>query len=364
MAKKSCLTVFLTVLQHCGAGAVESPCCAAESGSTTGSTVSCKVVMRNVIPAFSLQRCAGWMSVSWLFCMGFCAVFASLAHAQVTEDFSKVEIRTNKLADNFHVLNDSDDMGGSISVLSGPDGVLMIDTQLTALSQKVEAAIRKLSSQPIRYVINTHVHLDQTGGNAHFGRLGATIIGREQVRYSMLHPRTLADGKPRQPAPDSAVPKLTYANNMTLHFNGEVIQLIAAPDAHTNGDSFIYFPRLDIIVAGDVLRPIPYPSINRPDGGTLPGMLEALGVLISHTGPRTRIVTSHGPPVDRAVAIAQRDLILTVRDRVAALVAQGKSEAEVVAAKVTADLDSNALQPHTPAERFVRDVYAELKARH
>lgn len=320
--------------------------------------------MRNVIPECSLQRCAGYICVPLLLISIVCVLVASQVHAQVIQDFSKVDIRTNKLTDNFHILNDSDDIGGSISVLTGPDGILMIDTQLAPLSRKVEAAIRKLSSQPIRYVINTHVHFDQTGGNEYFGRLGATIIAREQVRYSMLHPRTLADGKPRQPAPDAALPRLTYVNNMTLHFSGEEIRLIAVPDAHTNGDSFIYFPRLDIIVAGDVLRPIPYPSINRPDGGTLPGMLEALGVLISHTGPRTRIVTSHGPPVDRAVAIAQRDLILTVRDRVAALVAQGKSEAEVVAAKVTADLDAGALHPHTPAERFVRDVYAELKARH
>jgi cyclase len=299
-----------------------------------------------------------------LVCSVASELFASPACAQAAQDFSNVEIKLQKLADNFYVLNDSDEAGGSVSVLTGPDGVLMVDTQLAPLSPKVEAAIRRLSQQPIRYVINTHVHIDQTDGNEYFGRLGATIIAREQVRYRLMHPITVPGRVQRVPAPTAALPKLIYADHMTLYFNGEKIQVIAMPSAHTDGDTMIYLPGVDILVAGDVLRPATYPSINRPDGGTLRGMLEALGYIIGRAGPDTRIITSHGPPVDRAVAIAQRDLILTVRDRVAALIAQGKSEAEVVAARITADLDAHALQSHTSAERFVSDVYGELKVAH
>jgi cyclase len=299
-----------------------------------------------------------------LCCSVACALSESLTHAQATQDFSKIEIRLEKLAENFYVINDSDDVGGSISVLTGPDGILMVDTQLAPLSTKVEAAIKRLSQKSIRYVINTHVHIDQTDGNEYFGRLGATIIAREQVRYRLMYPITVAGRVQRVPAPAAALPVLTYTDNMKLHFNGEEIQIIAMPSAHTDGDTMIYFPGVDILVAGDVLRPATYPSINRPDGGTLEGMLEALGYLIGRAGPHTRIITSHGPPVDRAVAIAQRDLILTVRDRVAALIAQRKSEAEVIAAGIAADLDAHALQSHTSAERFVSDVYSELKGAH
>jgi hypothetical protein len=123
----------------------------------------------------------------------------------------------------------------------------------------------------------------------------------------------------------------------------------------------IWFPGHDIIVAGDAFRPIPYPSMNRPDGGTLQGTLDGLAALIGRAGPHTRIVTSHGPPVDRSVAIAQRDMVLKVRDRVAALMAQGKSEDQVVAANVTADVDAPTGPAHTTAEHFVRDLYNELK---
>ncbi len=318
--------------------------------------------MRTMIPEFSVRRGADWQRVSVLCCGIACALFASLTHAQAAQDFSKVEIKPKKLADDFYVIDESEAAGGSISVLTGRDGVLMVDTGVKPLAPKVQAAINKLSSQPIRYVINTHVHGDETDGNEHFGRLGATVIARESVRYNLLHPRPLADGLPRKPAPAAAVPALTYAGNMSLHFNDQEIRLIAAPPAHTDGDTLIHFPDLDIIVAGDVLRANEYPSINRPSGGTLPGMLDALARLIGLAGPETRIVTSHGEVVGRSVVIAQRDFLLASRDRVTALIAQGKSVDEVIAANITADLNVQAATAHISSEHFVRDVYAEVKA--
>jgi cyclase len=300
-----------------------------------------------------------------MFCTVACALFASLTHAQAPQDFSKIEIEPARLAANFYVIDESEVHGGSISVLTGPDGVVMIDTGVAPLAPKVEAAIKRLSPQPIRYVINTHAHVDETGGNEYFSRLGATIIARDQVRDSMLHPRA-PTGDARQArqvrqTPAQALPGLTYAGGMTLRLDGQEVRLIAVPRAHTDGDALIWLPGLDIIVAGDVLRAHEFPSIGRPDGGTLPGMLDALGRLIGLAGPDTRIVTAHGAVVDRSVAIEQRDFLLTARDRIAALIAQGKSADEVVAANVTADLGVHALPGHIGADAFVRDVYGELK---
>jgi len=134
------------------------------------------------------------------------------------------------------------------------------------------------------------------------------------------------------------------------------------PRAHTDGDTMVYFPGLDIIMTGDFYRSIQYPNVDRNNGGSLQGLIDGLGLVIGRAGPSTKIVPGHGPTVDRSAVVAHRDLVLAVRDRVAPLVAQGKSEDEVVAAKVTADLDSKVQQAGTTGERFVRQVYQELKA--
>ena len=138
--------------------------------------------------------------------------------------------------------------------------------------------------------------------------------------------------------------------------------MIAVPRAHTDGDTMVYFPGLDVIMTGDFYRSIQYPNVDRANGGSLPGLLDGLGVVIGHAGPNTKIIPGHGPTVDRSAVIAHRDLAMTVRDRVARLVDQGKSEDEVVAAKVTADLDSKVQEVGMTSERFVRQVYAELKS--
>ncbi len=284
---------------------------------------------------------------------------AALGYAQGGQDFSKVEIKTNKVTDKFFTL---DGQGGTIGVLIGPDGVFMVDTQFAPLSDKIAAAIKQLTPQPIKFVVNTHVHGEHTGGDENFGRMGATIISREELRFRLAHPNPGANGQPGTPTAPVGLPKQTYRNRLTLHMNGEEIQLIAIPRAHTDGDTMIYFPGLDIIMTGDFFRSIQYPNVDRANGGSLQGLIDGLGEVIGHAGPNTKIIPGHGPNVDRNAVIAHRDMAITVRDRVAALVAQGKSEDEVIAAKVTADLDGKIQQPGTTGERFVRQAYADIKA--
>jgi cyclase len=290
---------------------------------------------------------------------GALVLCAVLAHAQGAPDFSKVEIKANRVTDKFYTL---DGQGGTIVVLFGPDGVFMVDTQFAPLSDKIVAAIKRLTPQPIKFVVNTHVHGDHTGGDENFGKLGATIISREELRYRLAHPNPNANGTPGVAMPAAGLPKQTYRGLLTMHMNGEEIQMIAVPRAHTDGDTMVYFPGLDVIMTGDFYRSIQYPNVDRANGGSLPGLLEGLGAVIGHAGPNTKIIPGHGPTVDRAAVIAHRDLAMTVRDRVARLVDQGKSEDEVVAAKVTVDLDSKVQEVGMTSERFVRQVYAELKS--
>jgi glyoxylase-like metal-dependent hydrolase (beta-lactamase superfamily II) len=284
---------------------------------------------------------------------------AGLAHAQGGQDFSKVQIKANKVNDKFYTL---DGQGGTIGILVGPDGVFMVDTQFAPLSDKIAAAIKQITPQPSKYVVNTHVHGDHTGGNENFGRMGATIISREELRFRLAHPAPGANGQPGTPTAAVGLPKQTYRDRLTLFMNGEEVQLVAVPRAHTDGDTMVYFPGLDIIMTGDFYRAVGYPNVDRGNGGSLQGLIDGLGMVIGRAGPNTKIVPGHGPMVDRNAVIAHRDLAMTVRDRIAALVAQGKTEDEVVAAKVTADLEARIQEPGTTGERFVRQVYADLKA--
>jgi cyclase len=286
------------------------------------------------------------------------ALVAVSAYAQAP-DFSKVEIKANKVTDNFYTL---DGQGGTIGVLFGPDGVFMVDTQFAPLSDKIVAAIKRLTPQPIKFVVNTHVHGDHTGGDENFGKLGATIISREELRYRLAHPNPAANGTPGVPMPAAGLPKQTYRGMLTTYMNGEEIQLIAIPRAHTDGDTMVYFPGLDIIMTGDFYRSVQYPNVDRANGGSLQGLLDGLGSVIGHAGPNTKIIPGHGATVDRTAVVAHRDVALTVRERVARLLSQGKSEDEVVAAKVTADLDPKVQEVGMTGDRFVRQVYAELKA--
>ncbi len=278
--------------------------------------------------------------------------------AQNAPDFSKVEIKTTKITGSFYTL---EGQGGTIGILVGPDGILMVDSQFAPLSQKILAAIRQVSNQPIRFLIDTHVHADHTGGNENFAKMGAVIFAREELRERLIHPAPAANGTVPPGAPAAALPVVTYESPVTFHMDGEEARLIPIPRAHTDGDTLIFFPNNDVIMCGDFYRSIQYPNIDRANGGSLNGMLDGLGILVGLAGPNTKIVPGHGPVVGRAEVMATRDMILAIRDRVAQMVAQGKTQDEVVAAHPTADYDAKVPNSKETSERFVTQLYAELK---
>jgi cyclase len=273
-------------------------------------------------------------------------------------DYSKVEIKTTKMTNNFYTLVGA---GGTIGVLVGPDGVLMVDTQYAPLSGKISAAIKQISSSPIRFVVNTHVHGDHTGGNENFAKMGATIFARDELRGRLENPAPSANGMPGNPAPSAALPVVTYRGPVTFHLDGEEVDLIPIYRAHTDGDTLVRFRVADVIMSGDFFRSVGYPNIDRINGGSLNGMIEGLGVIIGMAGPDTKIVPGHGQTVDRNAVMAHRDMLMAVRDRVAQLIRQGKTQEEVLAAHVTSDYDSKIPEIAQTGDRFVGQVYVELK---
>lgn len=285
-------------------------------------------------------------------------------HGQAPIDFSQVEMTTSKLSGNLYTIqgNGSTMQPTVVGILAGPDGILMVDAEYAAVSQKLLVAIKAISDEPIRFLVNTHVHLDHTGGNEFFGKMGATIFARDELRTRLAHPNPAANGAPGVPAPAIALPIVTYEGRVKFHMDGEDVELIPIPPAHTDGDTLVYFQNSDVLMTGDFYRSIQYPNIDRANGGSLNGLLDGLGMVIGLAGPNTKIVPGHGPVVGRAQVIAHRDMVLAIRDRVAQLIAQGKTQDEVVAAHPTSDYDSIVANPMPRRDAFVAQVYAELKS--
>lgn len=291
-------------------------------------------------------------------------------------DYAKIQILTEKIAPNLYILSGSagadpgheDAAGGRIGVLAGPDGIFMVDAQYAQITDKVVAAIRQISSEPIRFLVNTHVHGDHTAGNANFVKMGALLFAREELREELSRPPAPAGNQ--APARDPArLPVVTYGmgDPVKLRLNGEVVDLIPVRAAHTGGDTMIRFEHADVIMIGDFYRNYGYPFIDTNNGGTLQGALEALDTTMKLAGPNTKLIPGHGTIINRADIVPYRDMILAVRSKIEQMIGQGHSEQEVLAAKVTAPYDAKVpggLSPAgagTSADRFVRMVYSQLK---
>jgi glyoxylase-like metal-dependent hydrolase (beta-lactamase superfamily II) len=279
---------------------------------------------------------------------------SALAQAQGQHDFSKMAIKTNKISNNFYTL---EGQGGTIGVLTGPDGVFMVDDQFAPLTDKIVAAVKQISNNaPIKFAVNTHVHGDHTGGNENLGKLGVTILARENLRNRLMHPSPAANGTPRVPTAPVGLPLITFNNLVTFHMNGEDVSNSRRPYRWRHYGALCQCRR-DYDWRFLSLGPVP--NIDRINGGSLNGMIDGLGQIIARSGPNTKIIPGHGPTVDRTAVMAHRDMILAVRDRVSKLISEGRSQEDVLAATPTSDFDAKVPNSIETTQRFVTQLYAE-----
>ena len=288
---------------------------------------------------------------------GAAVLFAGTAFAQQNIDFSKVEIKATDLGNKTYMLEGA---GGNITVAVGTDGIIMVDAQWAPLHDKIKAAIQKISPLPVKYLINTHYHGDHTDGNAAFHREGATIVGQDNIRLRLVAGSTNGlTGNRLQPAPADAVPTETYLGGCkNVSVGGRTAEVCHRTNAHTDGDSWIYFRDANVIATGDIVSRN-YPNLDWGSGGSINGMINSVNAFLMAANDNTKVVPGHGRLYDKRDLQDYRDMLVAARDRIQKLRNEGKTEAEVVAAKPLADLDAKWGNPANPqaAVNFIKNVY-------
>lgn len=305
------------------------------------------------------------MKTSTVFAVGLAALLATrVAAAQAPAapgPPAEVKVVTTNLGGNVYGI---DGQGGRAAALVGPDGIFLVDSQFAPVTEKIVAALKALSPAPLRFLVNTHVHGDHSGGNENFAKLGVTILGRPNLRNQLLNPRP-APGNGQVPpvAPAAALPIVLYDNATTVYLNGETVRLVPLAPAHTDGDTAVKFEQADVLMTGDVYRSAGFPAAAVTNGGSVLGTIEALTQLVGLAGPNTKVVPGHGPVVDRAALVFHRDMAVAVRDKVAAALREGKSAADIRASKPTAEFEAKVGGPANFITQFVDGLITELSAR-
>ena len=305
------------------------------------------------------------------------------AAAPQTPDYSKAEVHILPVQGNIYMLVGA---GGNITAQVGDDGVLLVDTGVAPMSEKVLAAVRSLSDKPIRYIINTHVHADHTGGNEAIAKAGSTIAGGNVVGdigasagnqakviafQSVLDRMSETGGK--DAAPQGAWPTDTFTTpERILFFNGEGIKMIHEPAAHTDGDTMVFFRRSDVISTGDIFVTNRYPIVDMQRGGNIQGVIAGLNRIIEIAIPAdlqeggTLVIPGHGRLCDVADVVFYQEMVTIIRDRVQDMINRGMTLEQVKAAKPTMDYDGRygSDTGRCTTDMFVEAVYKSLSAKH
>jgi cyclase len=273
-------------------------------------------------------------------------------------DFSKVEIKTTDLGDGVYML---EGQGGNITVATAKDGIIMVDGEFAPLHDKIKAAVATLSNQPVKYLVNTHFHGDHSGGDAPFAKDGATVISEINVKTRLAAGTTSGlTGAKTPPAAAETLPTKTYTGAFKIRMVGRVADLKLVANAHTDGDTYVWFKTANVLSTGDTFTNGRYPNIDFANGGNIKGMIAATDAYLRLVNDRSRIVPGHGPVADKAALVAYRTMLVTARDCMAKLLKEGKSEDDVVAAKPFADLDAKWAPTELASKNFIRVVWHSL----
>ncbi|HEY0190029.1 MAG TPA: MBL fold metallo-hydrolase [Kofleriaceae bacterium] len=287
-------------------------------------------------------------------------VGASVAQAQPAKDYSKVQIKTTRVAEGVYLLEGD---GGNIGLSVGDDGVVVIDDEFAPLSEKIQAAIKAITPKPVRFILNTHWHGDHTGGNENFANAGAVIIAHENVRKRMSSEQFIGLLNKKVPAsPARALPVVTFESDITLHLNGEDIQVIHVGPAHTDGDSIVVFPKAKVAHLGDCYMTISYPFADGDSGGTFDGFISVADKVLGMTDDGYKLIPGHGALSTKADYKGWHDMLVGVRAKVKKLADAGKPLDAIQKAKPTAEWDARWGTSFIKPDMIVESAYKAIKA--
>ncbi len=248
--------------------------------------------------------------------------------------------------------------GGNIGLSVGDDGAFLIDDQFAPLTEKILAAVAEVSDDPVEFVVNTHWHGDHTGGNENLGKAGALIVAHDNVRQRMSTEQFIEAFSRTVPAkPEAALPVITFSRSVTFHWNDDELYIEHVEPAHTDGDCFVYFRKANVLHTGDLYFSQTYPFIDVSSGGNLGGMVKAADRMLELINDGTRVIPGHGTLSNAKGLREYRTMLETVRQRVAAMVAEDKSKQQVIDAKPTAEFDERWGQGWLSADRWLGFVY-------
>ena len=297
----------------------------------------------------------------------FVVVGAALAAAPVRAQFgdpAKVTLKTTPVASGVSMIEGENGFaGGNVGVSVGDDGVFVIDDEIAAMTPKLKTALAALSKKPVRFLVNTHWHFDHTGGNPGLAASGAVIVAHDNVRkrLSVDSFMDFLGQKMTTPAsPPASLPVVTFAEDVTLHLNGDEIHVFHVPPAHTDGDAIVHFKKANVIHMGDTFVTISYPFIDTVNGGQFFGIITAADKVLPLCDDNTKIIPGHGPLATKADLKAWRDMLSTVGERITKLAAAKKSLDEIKAAKPTAEFDAKWGQIMVKGDQLVEMVYKTL----
>ncbi len=269
-----------------------------------------------------------------------------------------VKIETTNIAPGIYVLTGR---GGNIGLTVGADGAAIIDDQFEDMVPKIRAAVALLSDKPVKFVINTHLHGDHTGGNDAFGAAGAVIIAQDNVRRRLAMDTVNGNNQPVPARAAVALPVVTFADSATLHFNGDDLEFTHLPNAHTETDIVVRFRKANVLHMGDCFVG-GFPFVDGRNGGTLDGYIKAQETVLAMVDDDTKIIRGHGPVGNKAELSAYHDMLVVVRDRIAKLVKAGRTQDQVVEARPTKEYEEKYGGGNFNAANWIGSAYVDQKA--